>query len=112
MLGIMHHRRNSSGPSRADLCVQGGCKCYCHEAQKKLHWAADLGLTFIMCVGAVALVMGGLMFLLFAQQREYAKHPPMPYYCTGMTSTGAPADCHPAVLAPEILKQYEDHFKK
>ena len=110
MLGIMRagsRRRHEARVARERACIAGGCKCYCHEKGEPESLLAIL-LMSILTVSVVGIPLMGLAWL---QQREYAKHPPEPYYCTGITSTGAPTDCHPAVLPPDVLKKYEEHFK-
>lgn len=93
--------------ARAKVCIDGGCKCYCH-APKNHHVEPPMWFV-IFTIGAVLFVM---LLGIKSCQDEQAAHPPMPYYCTGITSTGAPDDCHPAVLSSEQLKKYEDHFKQ
>jgi hypothetical protein len=47
------------------------------------------------------------MFASWEQQQS----PQEPYVCNSITSTGAPTDCHPVVLPPDVLKKYEDQFR-
>jgi hypothetical protein len=111
MLGIMRagsRRRHEARVARAQACIAAGCKCYCHDRSEP---ESLLGI-LLMCILTVSIVGVPLMGLAWLIQRDQAEHPPMPYVCNSITSTGAPADCHPAILPPDVLKKYEDHFKK
>jgi len=90
--------RSRSGPSRADLCEAGGCKCYCHEPVKVLSPLALIGIVIFV----MAAWFGFAIWAGKDNQKEYNAHP---YICNSVTSTGAPADCHPVTFPPEVEKQ-------
>jgi hypothetical protein len=111
MLGIMRagsRRRHEERVARAKACIAGGCKCYCHAPSKDMSMWGVFGVLFVF--GFVWIGFWSLMS--WEMQRENAAHPPEPYVCNSITSTGAPTDCHPAVLPPDVLKKYEEQFKK
>jgi hypothetical protein len=112
MLGIMREgsrRRREARMAREEACIAAGCKCYCHEPEEGGGLSAGKFAFFFLVFG---IFYGGFWWLMsIIQQQEQEKNPPAPYYCSGITATGAPTDCHPVVLPPEVLKQYEDRFK-
>jgi hypothetical protein len=101
-------RDEATAAAQEKACIDAGCGCYCHVPKE---YNPPDGLMALLLV-FLGLLLVTMVFSIRSCQREEALHPPMPYYCTGITSTGAPADCHPAVLPPDVLKQYEDHFKQ
>lgn len=104
---IESSERAAAAAAREKSCIDSGCKCYCHAPR---HHHEMRGVPTALIVLAIA----WLIFTIYSVrscQREQALHPPQPYYCTGITGTGAPADCHPAILPDDVLKKYEDHFK-
>jgi len=111
MVGWSRRAREASeaaerAAARERACIDGGCKCYCHVP--KNHVVRFPGI--LLAITAVWLIF--TVFAVRSCEREQAAHPPEPYVCNGITSTGAPSDCHPAVLPPEVLKRYEDQFKR
>ncbi len=112
MVGWSRRAREASeaaerAAARERACIDGGCKCYCHVP--RTHHVEVPAFLLLLTFGAM------LLFLAFAVrscQEDQAAHPPEPYVCNGITSTGAPADCHPAVLSPDVLKKYEDQFRR
>ena len=75
--------RRRSGPSRGQLCAAAGCKCYCHEPSPKENpWM--IVFAFVMIV-----VMYLAMIFLLSMDR-----PKSNIKCDGITSTGAPTNCH------------------
>jgi hypothetical protein len=105
-------RKEEKKPSVAQVCKAGGCTCYCHkpvpdEDVKKGMWLSGM-LLFIILAPFV-----GMPLLISHWAEESQKDsPPPPYYCAGLTSTGAPADCHPAILSPDVQKLYEDQWRE
>jgi hypothetical protein len=98
-------------PSVGQRCASSGCTCYCHKPVpdpdlKFLIFPVLMGLGALCMVFSVPFIIGKLI-----QDANKGTPPPTPYYCAGLTSTGAPADCHPAILSPEVQKLYEQQWK-
>ena len=92
-----------------DACTAAGCGCYCHEPP--MEQESLLGVLGICLLAIVPLVV--IIFTLtYLIEQDQAAHPPEPYVCNSITSTGSPSDCHPAVLPPDVLKKYEAQFKR